>query len=302
MKGCSSPFKVRWGLKCFGIILLIVLIFLCQLLFYLFSEFVFCTHRDGQSKTLIGERQPNSTIPRNLHQVFFFITDNELPRKYAENQESWIKQNPEYHYTLWNATMIEQLIQDSYPEISELYHSYGHWIRRADVARYLVLHQFGGVYVDMDLKCRQPISHLLKHFENKGIVMYETTPFGVTNDFLVAEARHPFFAYVIQGLSFSNRWYIFPHAQTMLSTGPTYLTGRYYNFDQKDDINVLTREYMRDYFIRTGGFNWHDWDSATIKWYNDNWSVTVPLTKLFLGFIFMFVLLILVGKLCSSKQ
>ena len=301
MKGCPSFLRLKFGLKCFGVLFLLFLSFLCQLLFYLFSEFVFCTNREGQSQTTIGKRRPNSTIPKNIHQVYFFITDKELPKKYVENQESWIKQNPDYHYTLWNATMIEQLIQDNYPEVAELYHSYGHWIRRSDVARYLVLHQYGGVYVDIDLKCRKPISHLLKNFENKGIVMYETTPFGVTNDFLVTETRHPFFAYVIQGLKYSNRWYIFPHAQTMLSTGPTYLTGRYYNFDQKDDIHILNREYMRAYFNRTGGFKWHGWDIATIKWYNDNWSVIVPFTKYSLGLIFVFVALILVRKLLSIQ-
>ena len=283
--------------KCFGVFILVFLIFVSQLLFYLFSEFVFRTHRDGQCQECIGIRQPNSIIPKNIHQVYFFITDKELPAKYVENQESWIKQNPEYNYILWNATMIEQLIEDKYPEVEELYHSYSHWIRRSDVARYLVLHQFGGIYVDMDLKCLKPVSQLLNEVGNKGIVMYETTPFGVTNDFLVAEAHHPFLAYVIRGLKYSNRWYIFPHAQTMLSTGPTYLTGRYFNFDQPDDIHIFPRESMGEYFSRTAGFSWHTWDSATIKWYNDNWSVTVPLTKLILGVISIFGGLILVKKM-----
>ena len=101
----------------FGPLFLLVLVFVCQLLFYILSEFVLRTHRDDQFFECIGKRHSNATIPQYIHQIFFFITDKELPKQYQENQTSWITQNPEYDYTLWNATMIEDLIRDKYPKL-----------------------------------------------------------------------------------------------------------------------------------------------------------------------------------------
>ena len=68
-----------------------------------------------------------TNIPQHIHQVFFYITDKKLPKVYQENQNSWRNQNPGYSYTLWNVTMIEELIRNKYPEIEELYHGYNHW-------------------------------------------------------------------------------------------------------------------------------------------------------------------------------
>ena len=164
--------KNRRKLVCiiFGALFLALLVFVGQLAVYILSEFVLRTHRGDQSADCIGKRQSNAAIPQHIHQIFFYITDKELPKVYQENQNSWRVQNPGYSYTLWNATMIEELIRSKYPEIEKLYHSYEHWVRRADVARYLILHQFGGFYVDIDLKCIKPLSHLIDKAKNKGII------------------------------------------------------------------------------------------------------------------------------------
>lgn len=68
---------------------------------------------------------------------------------------SCTRHNPEYQYTLWNETMLDDLISSEYPDIKELYNSYDHWVKRLDVAKYLVLYQFGGWYIDMDVICKQ---------------------------------------------------------------------------------------------------------------------------------------------------
>ena len=268
-----------------GPLFLLVLVFVSQLVFYILSEFAFRTHRGNQTVECIGERRANATISQHIHQIFFFITDKELPKLYQENQKSWRSQNPGYGYTLWDATMIEELIRSKYPDIEELYHSYTHWVRRADVARYLVLHQFGGIYVDIDLECTKPLSHLMDKVNSEGIFMYESQPFGYDIDFLATEPNHPFFAFVIKGLQYSNRWYIFPHANAMLSTGPGYFFGRYLNFDRTEDMHAFTDEEINEYIKRTPGFSWYGWDSATIQWYRENSSQITLVFKSVLGVI-----------------
>ena len=81
-------------------------------------------------------RQLNKAhIPKHIHQVFFFITDKELPKKYLIAQTTWKDMNPGFVYTLWNTSMIKELIKHKYPDMETLYNSYDHWVKRADMAR-----------------------------------------------------------------------------------------------------------------------------------------------------------------------
>ena len=74
-------------------------------------------------------------IPKHIHQVFFFVTDKVLPKKYRDAQRTWKEENADFGYTLWNATMVEDLVRRKYPELETLYNSYDHWVKRADMAR-----------------------------------------------------------------------------------------------------------------------------------------------------------------------
>ena len=69
-----------------------------------------------------------------------------------------------------------------------------------------------------------------------------------------------------------------------------------YDFDKMVDINTLTNEHIREYLNRTGGFYWHDLESSNINWYSVNPSITMPFIKLYLGLVFLFVAMILIGK------
>ena len=88
----------------------------------------------------------SSDIPLIIHQVFFGVTEKEIPQKWKLGQESWSKLNPDFKYILWNASAVEELVATMYPKLLDTYHSYGHWVQRADVSRYVILHQYGGIY------------------------------------------------------------------------------------------------------------------------------------------------------------
>jgi mannosyltransferase OCH1-like enzyme len=91
-------------------------------------------------------------IPKHIHQMFFYMTDKTLPEKMNSGRKTWENNHYGFKYTLWNASMVEELLEERYPQLRDLYHSYGHWVRRADMARYIVLYEYGGIYVDLDIK------------------------------------------------------------------------------------------------------------------------------------------------------
>jgi mannosyltransferase OCH1-like enzyme len=70
---------------------------------------------------------------------------------------------------------------------------------------------------------------------NKTAILRVTEPVGFSNDFIGITKRHPFLFSVLTSLHKSNRWFIFPYANTMFSTGKSvnafffilYVKGKY---------------------------------------------------------------------------
>jgi mannosyltransferase OCH1-like enzyme len=145
----------------FGVLVFAFLIFLGRIAEYLASEYIYCTHNYNANESCAEciNKKPQTPIPgkipQHIHQIFFYETSSQLPDKLVKAKNSWIQYHPNYTYTLWNKTSINSLLQREYPFLKKLYDSYGHWVRRADVARYLVLYHYGGWYVDMDVACRR---------------------------------------------------------------------------------------------------------------------------------------------------
>jgi len=91
--------------------------------------------------------------PRIIHQLW--IGDRPVPEKYRQNQTDWREKNPEWEYRFWGNDRVEELISRQDRDIRRLWvllasDPYG-TIKRADLARMLIIHEFGGVYLDMDL-------------------------------------------------------------------------------------------------------------------------------------------------------
>lgn len=69
--------------------------------------------------------------------------------------------SPDFLYILWTDWQIMDLIKSRYPGHFNYFLKLNLNIKRADVARYLILHRFGGLYVDLDVELRAPASQLL---------------------------------------------------------------------------------------------------------------------------------------------
>lgn len=73
----------------------------------------------------------------------------------TNNFLSWNKFHPQALHVLWTDEDNDQLIKMHYPEFVELYTSaLLTKVQRADIARVVYLHRYGGVYVDLDYEAR----------------------------------------------------------------------------------------------------------------------------------------------------
>lgn len=141
-----TSFWIRSGIK---ILVVVVLVIILKNLFYLYKEFIINVNVYNEPRNRSADRLH---IPQHIHQVFF---SKEIPENFRQAQATCKEVHREYQYTFWTKDMVDTLIDEHYPNIRELFQSYPHWVNRADVARYVIISRFGGIYLDMDTKCKQ---------------------------------------------------------------------------------------------------------------------------------------------------
>ncbi|KAK9817793.1 hypothetical protein WJX72_002243 [[Myrmecia] bisecta] len=134
--------------------------------------------------------------------------------------------NPGWQYFLWTDQDNRQLVKQFYPWFLEVYDGFPKGIMRADAARYLYMHKFGGVYADLDFECLRPMEQLL---ENKQVVLAAMTndtayDQNVPNAWLASTPGHQFWYFCLQQIikaagCKNDRW-----DWVEATTGPVMLT------------------------------------------------------------------------------
>ena len=101
-----------------------------------------------------------------IHQIFVDIgkgttfRDNELySRIYDKNREL-------YTIRIWDEPRLDTLILQ-YPEFIDMYRSFPNKFYKIDFMRPLILHRYGGVYMDMDNELEGPIEFVDRKYEGE---------------------------------------------------------------------------------------------------------------------------------------
>lgn len=109
-------------------------------------------------------------IPAIIHQVWDHPAGMEMPLKLQILSHTWKEKHPQWEYHLWNVEEMRELVRVYYPDFWETYQNFPLDIQRWDAIRYMILHQYGGVYVDLDTECLKPIDSL---FDDKDMYIGE---------------------------------------------------------------------------------------------------------------------------------
>lgn len=111
--------------------------------------------------------------------------------------ESW-KQH--HQVMLWNDQEdIDNLIKDHYPQYWNLYQAFPFHVMKIDFVRLAMLHQFGGLYADMDVFCYQPIPSVYTDKEFVAIenLTNEYTSARYENSMMSAQKGNPFLIHMM---------------------------------------------------------------------------------------------------------
>jgi len=105
-------------------------------------------------------------IPKLIHQIYGIFDDNKKledipPFKKHQAITKKFCNDYKYKYKLWSLKECEELICEFYPEYIDLWNHFRFPIQRADFIRYLILHKYGGFYIDLDVSPMKDLKDLL---------------------------------------------------------------------------------------------------------------------------------------------
>jgi mannosyltransferase OCH1-like enzyme len=140
------------------------------------------------------------TIPKRLH-LIWVGDDAKRPR---QSIDSWTNKHPTWEFRLWGNAELDGIQWKAKRQI-ELFRASGHWEGVADLMRYEILHEHGGVYVDADATSVRPLDDWL--LDMRLFAVWESerhAPGLVANGFIGTVPRHPALSSIIRTTSRMN--------------------------------------------------------------------------------------------------
>jgi mannosyltransferase OCH1-like enzyme len=171
------------------------------------------------------QHEHGEKIPKIIHQIYLGFDANRhdapaIPDRFLKWREHCRFVNPEYKLRLWNKRSVEQLIQTKYQFLWDTWQGWSsEWIKQADAARYIVLNEYGGVYMDLDYSCEAPVDSMIA---NATVVLQRGQP-GVEhieyidNSFMASVPHHWFWGNVLPVMVQKA------HLSVLAATGPNML-------------------------------------------------------------------------------
>jgi mannosyltransferase OCH1-like enzyme len=124
---------------------------------------------------------------------------------------------------------------------------------RADIARYAILRQRGGVTLDVDYHWHRPVDDLLT--DAAVVLAYEKTDLWIACGFMGARRGHTLFTKVLAGLPANAARFLGSGLRANVFTGPKYLTATVNRLGPREDIRLLPDQLLH-------GVPWNRWQQA----------------------------------------
>jgi inositol phosphorylceramide mannosyltransferase catalytic subunit len=207
------------------------------------------------SKTLPPQKSASMSqpghVPKIVHQTW---KSKSVPSPYREWRQECIDLNPDWEFKIWTDDDNRELVRLHYPSFLTTYDNYDLNIKRIDSARYMMLHRYGGLYMDLDITCLRPFGnafgapHTFYAAEQFALEdLSARNPRGVqrrqkrvANAFMAVPANHGLFTDILAEL---------PHTASEIAvlkaTGPRFLTTMLQqNNDNASSVSVFPMEHV----------------------------------------------------------
>jgi mannosyltransferase OCH1-like enzyme len=191
------------------------------------------------------EAEHRMKIPRIIHQIYEDPAGP--PPELLQIAETWKEHHPTWEYRFWGKREMEDFLETVCPEFKPYYYSYPFNVQRWDSIRYLILYHIGGLYVDFDYECLQPLDVLLADstccmgMEPTVNCRVHQKSLIVGNALMAAKPKHPYMAAIIEDMkvNFPVDYKREKAIQVMESTGPFMVTRVYEQLKRKKSVTLL---------------------------------------------------------------
>jgi mannosyltransferase OCH1-like enzyme len=191
----------------------------------------------------------DAAIPRVLHQT---SRTAELPKRWRHTIDATRRLHSDWRYELWTDQRMNRYIDERHPRLAPVFHGFERGIMRADVIRYVALHDMGGLYCDTDYEFLRPFAFgearlvLSMEFDRS----YGDASDQVANYVMASAAGHPFWRDVLEEL-IANPPHTESYDDVCSATGPALLSRVFFaNRDQYAGVLVTPRPVLSPYRLR----------------------------------------------------
>ncbi|XP_064653305.1 uncharacterized protein LOC135503606 [Lineus longissimus] len=166
-----------------------------------------CRLQDLIYPTVTRNRSSNYNVPKIVHLTW----KNEMIPGMAEHWlRQWERTNPDWQVWLWTDNYLEKFMNKFKSYID--FDKYDKAISKADVVRYFILYEYGGVYADLDVEpltslnpladayscilSQEPDEHaklLRPHYMNNFDLL-------ACNAIMMCRPKHPYFKFILENL------------------------------------------------------------------------------------------------------
>lgn len=294
---------------------------------------------EWNDETFLSIPKFDNGIPKLLVQIYIDFSlkkpkENEfqvmpmenLPSMWKEGRDS-VKQfckKYNWFYICIDNNVMNAFIKKFYPECWETFWSLPYSIERVDILKYLWLHRYGGIYMDMDFVIANEFNTFLQNLKAPLMVLSSSNMENViTNSFIVSVPKLDMFYRLSQKALIEDVpfWAISTHLQVMLCTGPLAFTSSIHSenipyvilphelffpnnplLDDKTEKEY--KEYLekiknskKSFLIPIKGGTWNSWDTQILNLFNKYRILIIVISS----FFFLFQMLKLLFQI-NNKQ
>jgi mannosyltransferase OCH1-like enzyme len=211
------------------------------------------------------------SIPKIIHQIWI-QGKKKMPLCYRLQVQTWQKHNPFWEYRLWDEDSLLTLIHSRYRELLPVYKAYESVVARADIGRYVVLHEFGGLYVDADTICVRSIDrYLIEPNVSLYVQVYDNPVWQVDPDELIGSVSNAFIACmpgheIWQHVFRYLRECEHPQPVWILVTGPDmFIKCLKQYLSDHEDVHFFTKDrIVTAYYISRHYMRWYAWKNRDV--------------------------------------
>lgn len=255
--------------------------------------------------------------PKILHQIILSEGRSDSFAKYESARQSCVSVHPDWQHWLWTDENATEWVSTQYPDILPHYLHYPQTIQRTNILRYLLLHQYGGVYLDMDITCRVPLDDL-RHLPFLTPGAY---PAGINNAFILTKPQHPFLTEAIAKIERHNLKWALPYVENMLSTGCMFISNAWMEYMAHNDEHkwenkvfiladqagkleghMLRGKITTPLFEHGGASSWHGWDSQVILLIGQHYTFLLVICSAAVVFWIGIILCAIMGRPAFMKR